>query len=316
MDIKFNVTKENRKGLVAAIGELTGCESSYQGAPSFAFAVSNYVVDRNGILVSDDRMTAAEIRTLLTGLAERGFVFEGSIDEIAPITSPSDETVSDDDVVTGENERIPENENSATDISIAESLDSLVVEIPLMGFTKTAFDNLDKLVEGKAALMTKAFKTNSLTVERTETALRFPWFSLSANEGEIDAYTQFVTALCDMAKKQKRVTLKEADVDSEKFAFRCFLLRLGFIGNEFKSARKILLSNMEGNASFKSGNHKRDVAQEVVTIADSGEENTEAVTVHESENGAGDAVTGGVDAAYAYNPNLTDYDELMTGREN
>jgi len=36
-------------------------------------------------------------------------------------------------------------------------------------------------------------------------------------------------------------------VENEKYPFRCFLLKLGFIGNEYKAARKILLARLEGN---------------------------------------------------------------------
>ncbi len=38
----------------------------------------------------------------------------------------------------------------------------------------------------------------------------------------------------------------------EKYAFRCFLLRLGFIGDEFKKSRKILLANLDGSSAFKT----------------------------------------------------------------
>jgi hypothetical protein len=59
-----------------------------------------------------------------------------------------------------------------------------------------------------------------------------------------------------MAKTQKRVTAKEQPVENVKYAFRCFLLRLGLIGAEFASARKILLANLSGNGSFKGGSRK------------------------------------------------------------
>ena len=42
------------------------------------------------------------------------------------------------------------------------------------------------------------------------------------------------------------------EVVNEKYAFRCFLLRLGFIGDEYKQDRKILLENLEGSAAFKT----------------------------------------------------------------
>ena len=69
----------------------------------------------------------------------------------------------------------------------------------------------------------------------------------------------FVTALCDMARNQKRITVKEKPVDNDKYAFRCFLLRLGFIGNEYKAERKVLLRNLTGSSAFKSGAKKTEV---------------------------------------------------------
>ena len=64
-----------------------------------------------------------------------------------------------------------------------------------------------------------------------------------------------------MAKNQKRVNAKEKDVENEKYAFRCFLLRLGFIGNEYKQERKILLQNFTGSAAFKNGGKHDDVSK-------------------------------------------------------
>ena len=51
-------------------------------------------------------------------------------------------------------------------------------------------------------------------------------------------------------------------MDNEKYAFRCFLLRLGFIGAEYKAARKVLLRNLTGSSAFKSG--KRGGADDAV----------------------------------------------------
>ena len=52
---------------------------------------------------------------------------------------------------------------------------------------------------------------------------------------------------------------KEKATDNEMYAFRCFLLRLGFIGDEYKAARKILLRNFTGSAAFKSGPKAKEV---------------------------------------------------------
>jgi hypothetical protein len=77
-----------------------------------------------------------------------------------------------------------------------------------------------------------------------------------AQSNEIMAYAQFVSKLCDKAKTQQRVLAVEHPVENEKYAFRCFLLRLGFIGGEYAETRRILLRNLEGNGSHKSGDGK------------------------------------------------------------
>lgn len=68
---------------------------------------------------------------------------------------------------------------------------------------------------------------------------------------KIAAYTQFISRLCDMARDVKKVSLKLTKTDNDKYAFHCFLLRLGFIGKEHKTARKILLRNLMGNSVFR-----------------------------------------------------------------
>ena len=83
--------------------------------------------------------------------------------------------------------------------------------------------------------------------------MAFPWFAELPSADEVNAYTHLIAALCEMSKNQKRITATEKAVDNEKYAFRCFLLRLGFIGAEFKTERKILLRNLSGSSAFKSG---------------------------------------------------------------
>jgi hypothetical protein len=69
----------------------------------------------------------------------------------------------------------------------------------------------------------------------------------------VEAYGKLVCALCDMASKQKRVTAKEQHPANQRYAFRCFLLRLGFIGTEYKKTRSSLLKNLSGSSAWKDG---------------------------------------------------------------
>ena len=136
------------------------------------------------------------------------------------------------------------------DLQMTES-ETLTIEMPLEGFTEENMSNLEKLIASKASLIKKALGVDALPIERTETTLRFPWFTFDTSGEDVSAYSRFIGALYDAAKKQQRVTAKEHPVENEKFAFRVFLIRLGFVGDDYKSARKILLRSLSGNSAFK-----------------------------------------------------------------
>ncbi len=137
--------------------------------------------------------------------------------------------------------------------AVSDESDTLTIEMPLEGFTEENIANLEKLIASKAGFIKKAIGTDELPVERTDTTLRFSWFPFEASGEEVKAYTRFVSALCAAAKTMKRVTAREKAVENEKFAFRVFLIRLGFIGDEYKSARKVLLSKLTGSSAYKNG---------------------------------------------------------------
>jgi hypothetical protein len=115
--------------------------------------------------------------------------------------------------------------------------DKLVIQMPIDGFDDVALDNLFKLVSAKSELIKKALGIEELPIEQTAEGVFFPWFNFETPSEDITAYSQFISALCDMAKKQKRVTATEKSVENEKYAFRCFLLRLGFIEDEYSNTR-------------------------------------------------------------------------------
>ncbi len=134
-----------------------------------------------------------------------------------------------------------------------ETTDRLTIELPLAGFSDAALENLDRLIASKAALIKKAIGADALPVERTETTLKFPWFKFGIDGATVFAYSRFIGALCAAAKQQKRVTATEKPVENEMYAMRTYLNRLGFVGEEYKAARKILLKNLSGNSAFKNG---------------------------------------------------------------
>lgn len=217
MEVKFNVTGEERKSLVAAIGAILDCRPKYLGMPSMAYEVGYIFVGKDGCISFDDGVEKEKIETLLKALEKEGFISE-------PLELKKETTV-----------------------------DELVVEMPIEFFAEDAFDNFEKLVEVKGDLIKKALATDNVPIKKTEERIIFPWFHGEQDSNTVKTYTHFVTALCEMARNQKRISSKKKEVENEKYAFRCFLLRLGFIGEEYKEERKILLQNFSGSSAFKGG---------------------------------------------------------------
>ena len=221
----FNVSGDTKKKLVKLISSHLGVESRYLGAPSFAYSIGNYTVNKDGSLSwdEDDERTAG----LLEAIKADGF------------TAVEDEEVEEEEVLVEE-----EMEEEA-------EVNRLCISFPKSMYDERTLENLKNLVEGKGALMKKAFKAESLEIVVDDEKVSFPWFELIDSD-HFNAYTQFITAITKMAREQKRILGKERTVENEKYAFRCFLLRLGFIGEEYKKARKLLLENLEGSAAFKT----------------------------------------------------------------
>lgn len=130
----------------------------------------------------------------------------------------------------------------------------LTIEIPQ---DKVNFENLTKLLSAKAPLIKKSLGIERIVVRQDGDKVVFPWFEQTPDADMAKAATTLITALCRMSVERKRITCTEKEVDNEKYAFRCFLLRLGFIGDEYKAERKTLLKNLSGNSAFKSGERKR-----------------------------------------------------------
>ena len=140
-------------------------------------------------------------------------------------------------------------ESDARDVS-GEGVE-LTIQIPREGFTDQSLCNLQKIIESKASLLKKSLGTDDLSVIITDDTISFPWFQ--ANDPvSTSAYMHLVTAICDMAKKAKRVTVTNQDIESEKYAFRTWLIRLGFGGPEYKEERAVLLKNLSGTSAFKN----------------------------------------------------------------
>ena len=213
MEIKFNCTGTERKKLAQAIGTIVGARPEYQFMPTCAYKIGQHTLDKDG--------TLHFVETLCY----------------------SDEAM----------ELLKELEAQGFEVeSIGEERNELTITMPLEFFDETVFANLDRILENKGTLIKHALGTDSLKYTVTDTAVEFPWFTIET-EHDAEAYSRVVTALCDMAKNQKRINNKPDTSDNEKYTFRCVQLRLGFIGTEFKAVRKVLLRKLSGSSAFRNG---------------------------------------------------------------
>lgn len=245
MRFEFNRTGAERKALVQAMGEILEVKPKYLGMPTAAYQVDYFHIDKNGGVEFDDRADSEEIENLLERLAERGIV--------AATATAQEADTAEESTDAENNAEEPETEAQGADLG-------LTVAIPL---GMVLCGNLTKLLEAKGSLIKKALGIDDLRIEIDEEKVSFPWFSETPDAESAKAYTHFISALCEMSRNQKRITAKEKAVDNEKYAFRCFLLRLGFIGTEYKGERKILLKNLSGSSAFKNGERKEAANDEV-----------------------------------------------------
>lgn len=72
--------------------------------------------------------------------------------------------------------------------------------------------------------------------------------------GKMKAYIQLCLAMSEAAKTARTISPKQQQTENEKFAMRTWMIRMGMVGDEFKTAREHLIKNLKGNAAWRHGN--------------------------------------------------------------
>ena len=210
--IAYGAQGATRKELAKALSGVLNTVSTYKGVPSFAYEIGGLILDREGTVILTETMTPVEVEDLAKKLEEKGF--------------------------------IPTSYEEPT-------FDGLEVAMPREMFTDKALENLRKIVLAKGELISKAIGTQDLRIIEDNEQVQFPWYPKTEDADEINYYLQLTEALCKMAIERTRVTSTAKASENEKYDFRCFLLRLGFIGDQYKGFRKFMTRNLTGDAAFK-----------------------------------------------------------------
>ena len=241
MIIRTNA-KENRKELIQTLTEVLREKPRYCGAPSFAYQFSLCRVDRDASLHLPPTLVRQSVQSVVTLLNQRGFGAEIA-DEASESESPAVQPEGNSPAEQ------PEKENPAGQFH--------TVFIPHERINGETLAKLEQVVCGKATLLRKALGDSPLSITSTPHGYAFPWFQIGSDEESRNAYAMLIEKLIAFAQERTRVTASDSETDNPRYAFRCFLLRLGFIGAEYKRERAVLLRNLEGNAAFRSGSDPR-----------------------------------------------------------
>ena len=203
---------QNRKELVKALSEIIGIPAVYQFMPTCAYQIVEcYTVTKEGNLEISDSADKKETEYLMEELKKRGY----DVPDTAELESTK-----------------------------------LTVQMPADFFDEHTLGNLQQICENKVALFQAAFQTDSLDIISSDEKVEFPWFKVE-QDGDTDAYCTFISMLCEFAKNQGRINRKPDTSDNPKYTMRCFLIRLGMVGSDFKATRKVLLRNLTGNSAFR-----------------------------------------------------------------
>lgn len=222
--------QDRRRELVSTLAELLNEKPRYCYAPSFAFAFSQYTVDRDAVIHPSDNAEQQAVIDLAALLNRRGF--ECVVRDIAADAS--------------------------------ESAGHYTVRVERGKISEETLSKLRRIVQGKAGLLRQALGDSSLEILADAENCAFPWFPADSGETSRNAYAVFIEKLIAFAEQRTRITVENKPCDNPKYAFRCFLLRLGFIGVEYRKERAVLLRNLRGCSAFRSGRADQTETEERV----------------------------------------------------
>ena len=225
--------KQPRKHLAQVIGTiLGGVRPTYLGAPSMAYQIDPVALDRNWTVAWPADLPSRDVELIEAVAAQEGY-------EITRIGQPDEAPA----------ETPPEAPNESSGEAVREDA-GLTLSFPTTQWDERTQANLVAMLASKRTLIGKALGLPSLLVEFTKDQVSFPWFTRMPEPEVAETVTQLLAAMINASEKASRVSAKPPAGGNDKYAMRCFLLRLGFIGNQYKTARRILMGNLEGNAAW------------------------------------------------------------------
>ncbi|EFU82480.1 hypothetical protein HMPREF0576_0849 [Mobiluncus holmesii ATCC 35242] len=133
----------------------------------------------------------------------------------------------------------------------------LTLAFPTTGWDEATGAKLEALLAAKGALIAKALDipATPMKMDEVEGTVEFAWFDQLPEAEVIEVASVLIQLMIEHAKTATRISPKPPASGNDKYAMRCWLLRLGMIGKGYKNARRVLLANLDGNAAWKTAPH-------------------------------------------------------------
>ncbi len=243
----------DKKAILQRLEAHFGQKPKYMGVPSFAYQIQAgdevYTIDREGIITNSEGQ-------------------EVDLEELVG----SESMVAAPELAKPDNEIV---------------LDGMEVALPMEGHTGASLKNLINMIAAKQSLIKQALSLKNKLVEEEFTigineqeiatvgdfeaaalgigmekcpgvafdfkdqTITFKFYESNLEPDKLKAFADLAAIINQTAQNLKYASPKPAATDNPKYSFRTWLLRLGMIGDEFKTTRKVLLANLEGNGAFR-----------------------------------------------------------------
>jgi len=244
----FKVTQLERRQVTSVIADTIREQAKYAGAPSFNYNVGGWTIDKQGIITTPETRFQDEqvtLRRVLDALNIAGAKTEGNLTVTLSMKGHD-----------GNSLRNLVNLIWSKQALIQKALVRYAI-LPasfVKGINTVPIDSLEDFVHvvNNAIEAGEITGDSDLDIDLVDKSISFSFFNASIDAEEVDAFGIFCVQLNEQAIRQKFTSTKQKEATNDRYAFRCFLLKLGFIGSEYKAARKILLSKLDGNAAYRT----------------------------------------------------------------
>jgi hypothetical protein len=255
----------DRKALVKAIAEELGTASTYLRAPTYAYQIGDFTVDRDGNIIGED------FEALRDFLERNGYELpdQGVPAEAQPDGEPTEEAPADSEAepITQMDISIPARDATVAQLKnlifmlhsrqtlINRMTDSDCLNIPdilidrLQESTPETLEDLTSLLDDSRAVA----ELIGFDFQDGKVSMTFPFDETQPTKWT--AYANLLNRIYDAAMKATRVFPErvESDDQNEKYLAHVWLQRLGYHGADFKAERKILMGHLKGYCAFGSG---------------------------------------------------------------